>query len=122
MRIFGVLSIALASCGGLADPLVEPTDAGSAAEARREPSCVEVVSSLFSCARPDGVAYACQHGVVLIDCNEVAPNSWCCPPTTGQVVEAAACPGDQIACTLERDEAGAEFAVLGEGGSCCYPQ
>ena len=72
MRIFVVLSIALASCGGLADPLVEPTDAGSAAEAR-------------------------------------------------QVVEAAACPGDQIACTLERDEAGAEFAVLGEGGSCCYP-
>lgn len=84
MRTFVVLSIALASCGGLADPLVEPTDAGSAAEAEatREPSCVEVVSSLFSCARPDGVAYACQHGVVLVDCNEVAPNSWCCPPTT----------------------------------------
>ena len=51
-RINMVLSIALASCGGLADPLVEPTDAGSAAEARREPSCVQVVASLFSCARP----------------------------------------------------------------------
>lgn len=82
MRIFVVLSIALASCGGLADPLVEPTDAGSATEARREPSCVQVEASLFSCARPDGVAYACQQGVVLVDCNEVAPNSWCCPPTT----------------------------------------